>query len=281
MIAQNFAWLFFGLTIPVVVFASWELDFDDDYYLATRVAWTPVDTPSGVRTLCWLSALDTNTVTASEGAVTAWADKSGNGLNYTSIVGTPATGGEINGRPALDFTGDQMDTTSNPFGAVISNAFVICAYKVDAVANGALFSISGSITPRWQAHAPWGSGNVIFDCGGVNLITNRITTPYGVSTGTVVVTSFYGSVAENKREIYKNGVLFASASPCVPSTLSTNIMSIGGSGGQYQNATIGEYIVVDGVVDEALRQKFEGYLFPRWGVALPNGHPYKNSPPTK
>jgi Immunoglobulin domain/PA14 domain len=53
-------------------------------------------------------------------------------------------------------------------------------------------------------------------------------------------------------------------------------------GGSYQNATFGEFIVINGTVSTADRQKLEGYLAHKWGMTanLPAIHPYKSVAPS-
>jgi hypothetical protein len=45
---------------------------------------------------------------------------------------------------------------------------------------------------------------------------------------------------------------------------------------------VAEFIVVSGLVGTTNKEKLEGYLAHKWGLAgnLPSGHPYKASPPT-
>ncbi|MES2982743.1 MAG: hypothetical protein V4727_10550 [Verrucomicrobiota bacterium] len=241
--------------------------------------WSPDD----ISITAWYDAADTSTLTATSDAVSQWRDKSGNGLHLDQVTAAnqPATGALINGRNALNFTGDAMTTASNPFGATINNAFVIAVHKVDSLQNGILFSLTGSDVHanRWSGHVPWSDGSIYFDCGGA-LAPNRIGTPYGVSVGNVVLASFYTSTENNLQQIYKNGSLLVGDSSGHAVSTAGNI-SVGGLGPVYQDTTIGEFIIINGTVDDATRQKIEGYLAHKWSLVekLPADHPYKLSAP--
>jgi len=173
-------------------------------------AQVPAWTPSNTTVMAWYDAADASTVLTNGSSVTNWIDKSGNNLHLSQGTSSnqPASGATINSLNALDFTGDVMATASNPFGATISNAFVIAVHKVDATTGGDLFSLTGSdnSTNRWQSHVPWSDTNLYFDCGGITG-ANRVFTNYNVSTGSVALTGFYCSTADNVQQVYKNGSL--------------------------------------------------------------------------
>ena len=255
------------------------------YFSGTPVGsggWTPAD----IGPCAWYDAADGSTLTASGGSVSQWSDKSGNTNHLTQ--GTPnlrptLSAAAINGLNALDFTGNIMGTAVNPFGTNVQDALVLVVHKVDSIQVGVLFSLTGSgaNANRWQSHAPYSDGNVYFDCGGSGG-SNRLSGSFGVTAGTVVMSGFYGSVSNNVQQIYKNGsLLFGDTSG--HSVPTAGGMSIGGQGSTYQDTTIGEVIVLNGVVSSVDRQKLEGYLSWKWGLRgnLPSGHPYKNVAPER
>jgi hypothetical protein len=49
----------------------------------------------------------------------------------------------------------------------------------------------------------------------------------------------------------------------------------------YLHGAVGELLVIAGTVDTATRQRIEGYLAHKWGVAgsLPTDHPHRTTPP--
>jgi hypothetical protein len=242
--------------------------------------WTPDDlgTLTG-----WYDANETSTITVSSGKVSQWRDKSGSGLHLNQGTGSlqPTAGASLNGLDALRFSGNRMTTSSNPFGVTINDAFVIAVYRLEAVSNGSLFSLTGSTTTsrRWNAHAPWGDGRVYFDTGGASA-PNRISTAYGVSAGSTVLSGFYGSTTDNVQQVFKNGSLLVSDSTGHAVSTVGNVV-IGSDGSNNQNMTLGEIIVINGTVDLDARQRLEGYLAHKWGLVdqLPSDHPYKTAAP--
>jgi hypothetical protein len=253
--------------------------------MRSPVSGGPLWTPADITTAAWYDASDVATITEAGGAVSQWDDKSGNMLHVTQGTASlqPTTGADINGLNAIDFTGDRMETASNPFGATINDAFVIAVQEVDAVTNDTLFSLTGleSVnSTRWQAHAPWGTGTLFFDCGGISA-PNRLQASYGVIAGSIVIVSFYCSTTDNVQQVYKNGTSLVADSTGHAVNTVGNIM-VGGTEARQQDTTIGEFIIINGTVVTNTRQTLEGYLAWKWGLEanLPSGHPYKNSPPT-
>lgn len=262
--------------IAPVVYAG----VDQAVSLSGSIPWTPAH----ISTTGWYDAADATTLTASSGEVSQWQDKSGNSLHLIqgNAAYRPTTGSLINGRNALDFTYDEMTTTSNPFGATVSNALVIAVHKVDSIQQGALFSLTGTldVANRWSSHFPWADGNVYFDCGDV-AVPNRISASSGVSEGNVLLSSFYCSTGANVQQVHKNGSLLIGDSSG-HSVATTGNIHVGGIDGLSQDTTIGEFIIINGTVDATNREKLEGYLAHKWGTTanLPAAHPFKSVAPT-
>jgi M6 family metalloprotease-like protein len=240
--------------------------------------WTPAE----LTVAAWYDAADANTILKNGSAVTNWLDKSGNGLrlSQTNASFQPATGATINSLNAINFTGDIMATASNPFSPTVSNAFVIAVHKVDTIANGTFFSLTGSSANRWQSHAPYGGDILYFDCGGA-ASPNRINTTYGVSAGSSALVSFYCSTAANVQQVYKNGALLVGDSSGHAVNTAGNI-TVGGVETSYQDTTLGEFIIIKGTVNTTTREKLEGYLAHKWGLQgnLPSNHLYKATAPS-
>lgn len=257
---------------------------DQSAIISVEASWFPL----GVEGLAgWYDAGDAYTITADVGAVSQWADKSGNGLDLSQMNAgrQPETGtAEINGINALRFNSHTMHTAGNPFGETVEDAFVIAVHKVDALENGTFFTLTGGLGPnnvnRWQGHAPWSTGAVFFDTGGINA-PYRLTTSYGAGAGEDVMVGFYGSATDNVQQIYKNGVLLIEDnSGHSVSTLGS--IFVGSDGGvMFQNTSVGEFIIVNGTVRADDRTKLEGYLAHKWGLVgdLPAAHPYRESAP--
>jgi len=243
-------------------------------------------TPANITVAAWYDASDSSTITAPGGAVSQWRDKSLNNRHLaqgTSALQPQVSPAAIHGLSGVDFTGDIMGTSGNPFGTTVQNALVLVVHKVEAVqAAGTLFSLTGSdaAANRWNAHAPY-YDVVYFDCGGV-AAPQRVSGSFGVAAGTVVMSGFYGSVSDSVQSIFRNGaLLYSDASGHSVATVGG--MTVGGDGTNFQDTTIGEVVVIDGTVSVADRQKLEGYLAHKWGLAgsLPGDHPYKAVPPVK
>lgn len=244
-------------------------------------------TPAQLATTAWYDASDTGTITENAGAVSQWADKSGNGLHLTqaSSVAQPISGtASINGDNAIQFDGsdDTLATSSNPFAPTVEDALVIAVHKVGATGSDqTLFTLSGSgaQSGRWQAHAPWG-GTVYFDTGGASG-SNRVATSYAASGGDDVLVGFYGSTTEGLQQIFKNGALLAGDSSGHSVGTAGNIYIGSDGNSQYQDTSIGEVVIIEGTVSVEDRQKLEGYLAHEWGLAasLPTAHPYAAAPP--
>ena len=251
--------------------------------VASSWAWTPAQ----ISTQSWYDASDTSTITSSFiGNVTQWNDKGGGGYHLTQTTSSkqPITGASINGLNAVNFTNSTMSTSSNPFGANISNGFVICVHKMDSASysDPTLFSLTGSdITAnRWQVHAPYGDGNAYFDCGG-GAGSSRISAAYNNLAGNIILASFYCSTTDGVQEIYKNGYRISNdTSGHTVTTVGNIIIGSSNVSNYYQDTTIGELIIINGTVNSATREKLEGYLAWKWGLHsyLPASHPYKSAP---
>lgn len=248
--------------------------------LDPSAAWTP----ASLAPTAWYDASDADTLTLTGSSVTAWADKSTNGLDLAQAnsAAQPQVGvNTINGMTTVKFDGsnDTLTTASNPF-TTIADAFVIAVHRHDASANATLFNLSGSSgsADRWQAHAPYGT-TMYFDAGSTN---NRISAPYGVNVGDEILVSFYGSVTEGVMQAFKNGTLLRSGTnPGSVTTPPGNIYVGSGANTQYQNTSIAEMIILNGTVSAEDRQLLEGYLAHKWGQAgnLPVDHPHKDLAP--
>ncbi len=243
-------------------------------------------TPAALAPLAWYDAADSATITAASGKVAQWSDKTGKGNNLIQATSAaqPTTGtSTINGVNAIAFDGvaNILNTSSNPFGATINNAMVMLVMNIGTIANGTMFTLSGSGTAanRWQAISPFGNGSIIFDCGGTSA-PNRISGASGWTANQNKLVDFYGSTTDNVQQVWVNGSLFLSdATGHAVSTVSG--FSFGGLGTSYDNCSLGEVVILNSTVSASNRQKMEGYLAHKWGMAadLPSDHPSKSAPP--
>jgi Bacterial Ig domain/Calx-beta domain len=247
-----------------------------------QIPWTPRE----IVVTAWFDGNNQSSMTQSNGAVTRWSDLSGNNNNLiqNTTNAQPTTGTvTINGLNAVDFDGsnDKMAMAGNPFGSTINDALVMVVHKVKSTtANGTLFSLSGSTTATnfWQANVPASNGSLNFDTGG-NSSPKRVSKAAAFTVNEVSMSGFYGSTSDTVQQVYKNGTLLIGDATGHAVATAGN-PAIGGLS-SYQNTSIGEVVILNGVVSTADRQKLEGYLAHKWGLAanLPTNHPYKATAP--
>jgi hypothetical protein len=235
--------------------------------------WSPAD----IATTAWYDASDTNTITASGGAVSIWQDKSGNSNDAAQSTGTnqPATGGAINGLNAIDFNpgaGTQHLTTNLEQLTTVSIYLVL-----DPTARG--------VNQYSAAIGACAAG-------------------YGVDSGLFWPIEQYATATERNDVYYTDSLLdkvFCNGvedsadhnfQPVILSHHGTNLPTanldylIGNRAADLQEifayrGLIGEIIICPEEHDSTTRQKMEGYLAHKWGLAaqLPDGHLYKGSAP--
>lgn len=239
----------------------------------------------------WLDASDAATITEVGGAVSQWDDKSGNGRHVaqTSATLQPTTNSRnLNGLNLIDFNSDRL-TRADSCGIVGTTAFHIFMVGIpDAlVATNTLyraalsFGASGSgasINYSWSLpavfHANGNSYAITQTADGVNGVFSSYSRPAG------------GSHSSNV--FYENGDLLTHTQV----TNSTAVLNLGSSitniGSAFDGTlgesvgSIGEVLIFNVVLDDANRQKVEGYLAHKWGLTsvLPVDHPYVTSMPT-
>lgn len=242
-------------------------------------------TPSNISTMtlaAWYDADDAATITATSGSVDQWSDKSGNGYHMTATTTErPTTGTQtINSKNVLDFNG-----TSNTMSAATgwqagsSNNVIMAVVQFDAIA--AAQRIVGGFADAGTRH------NLSFD------------QPSGVKARFTHASSYVavlssGSPTAATTHLFSGYRSGTSAGGCgIDATYATdtnfstaptlNAWRIGSSNSssEYLDGKIAEIVVCLGY-DLTEREKLEGYLAHKWGIAasLPGGHPYAPAAPT-
>ena len=248
--------------------------------------WTPGEIDSSINVL-WLDAADTGTITDTDGAVSQWNDKSGNG-NHADIVSAgqePGTGvNTLNGKNVVNFVAgndNEIRTTNLPLGASLGDFFV---YTVNTPKD-----ISGW-HHRWQLgdngtrQAVLGNtGKMEFTTYGSHLVANV----GPLTSGTPFMGGYYASHTDsNAREIWINGANVKSDTNAIFASITT--ASTGVLLGDFTTATgtntdmdMAEFIILKGVRDTDTQEKVEGYLAWKWGLqgSLPSGHTYESAAP--
>jgi hypothetical protein len=271
--------------------------------------------PSLISTALWLDANDSATITQSGGAITTWADKSGNNRTATAD-GNPtySATGMSTSKPAV-----QLDGTGDGFVSSITGIGSFNALDVYMVTQTTLAAAADT-----NSGAFWGYGNIGTASGGYPAFSGQaLASSTGSLAGEFIITGFdnvsfnagrLGSStytrAANTAQILnsKNSVsgtsLFANGSEITlgvtPSLITTSTNTAPSNVGYTfdSNLYIGalraagalvyspaikfaEVIVTSTLLSTLNRQKTEGYLAHKWGLTanLPSDHPYKTNAP--
>lgn len=236
-------------------------------------------TPAAISTALWLDAADSSTITESGGAVSVWADKSGNGrdASQTTSASQPAYGTQtVNGHNVVTFDGsdDCFDVDLDFLADKSHSAFFVTLARNYVVFYGA-------------ANGNQGSNSLHIGFDGGNYEVSYWGSGFEVSIGAAFVhdeVNALNFVWDNNtgRRVWANGHLEGSTSL----TGIIGVMSGGGRiadvcGKPVYSGDIAEVVFYEGVLPDAVRQKTEGYLAHKWGLEanLPADHPYKAAAP--
>jgi hypothetical protein len=244
----------------------------------------------------WLDANDGSTYTLTGGLVSSWADKSGNGNNFSQGAATrypSINGAGINNLSTLYFTGPS--TSPNTTSKFLSNASIqpnVTSYSIFTVAKrdstapsatGYNYIIDGNVSSDFflfYGGGPSGNYATFAGTGGGWNDVNQNSPAYSVTNSFIGSMIISGSVLTP----YFNG---SNQNTKVGTTTAYSGLSIGepqpnNHSGQNWNGLVGEVIIYTSALNSTQRQQVEGYLAWKWGLqgSLPTGHLYKNSPPT-
>lgn len=249
--------------------------------IARRPAWTPAELPT---LSAWWDADDAATITVETG-VSAWTDKSGNGRTAAQTTGSrqPALiSGARNGRPALRFdavndflrVGDVLDVLSGGYSAMAA------AYQSEAV-NG---RILGKIVDTAS------TGEYALGDRGMFFYLDALRDARQATQ--VTEWQVVGAVLDRSAGLtsWRNGASVGTVTTGFPNTTSYNASAelfVGAGGNTTTQSSpwkgdIGEIVVSLAAWSDADRERVEGYLAHKWGLAgsLPAEHPYKGAAPT-
>jgi hypothetical protein len=245
-----------------------------------KVNWDP----SLISTSLWLDAADASTVTTVSGAVSQWNDKSGNSRNATQATAgnRPAltTAGQ-NGRNVITFDGSDDFMEFSNLTLNDNNTFVFSVYNRTAAGTHSVDV--GSIT---QGGAERGYGNWWFTDNVLYSILRSVGAGIHGSASTATGVTL-NSLARNNTgtQAWRNGTALGTRQTAA--NASNPVLNQIGRQGilaafNYTNGFIAEIIVGRFDINDADRQKVEGYLAHKWGLTanLPSDHPYKTVGPT-
>ena len=293
----------YGANASVTLFAKWDaipsVDAgpDQTVMLDQFLPWTPAQLSA---TAAWYDAADSDTVKIQSvnnvSKVSEWIDKSGKDNHATQLTETvrptPDTA-TIGGLPAVSFRvgdGTNKQFLSAPNHASLNldssggvNVFAVMKYPgfVNNGSTGLNVALSkGQILAAEPAYGiRISSGNALGYQAGSNGQAN--TTDF---SNQEILFSGTGNFAANSSRIFLNGQLRNTVSPSGTFTSNnTAPLHIGrdSSTARHADVDFGEILVVGGVLTDDERQKTEGYLAHKWGMAddLPADHPHKNEAP--
>ena len=249
----------------------------------------------------WFDASDISTIVTEEGSsdVITWANKLDASVKMHGSTQKPNTGASINGLNALNFDFNSSGyermfaykNLTSPWSAAsidgnasgtYQDVAVFILYQIDHYYPNAMpFGLG------WNGHFIWGhdgGGGGVGTLGSFYLDTpSRSRISMGLSSaGTTQVVSINYSNTKSERAIYHNGILKNSSS----SITVTNAEQFNFPNSHHPDITpnpwgkadytLGEILVVNEVISNEDRQKIEGYLASKWGLAdqLPDSHLY-------
>lgn len=272
-------------------------------------AWSPTDL-SNLET--WLDASDTSSSSISEattsGRVSTWHDKSGNQKDYSTGGGSswnlsmdttqPYTNARtINSLNVLDFRGTEFLRGNNSLNLQNFSIFMVGEFDSCSTFSAAFgFSNYSSTRADFSANSTSNfQGLITRDFANNHTFLNSTTaiplsTPYlmnldvdrtndsieffkyGTSYGTTTHYTANGLNLNNRLVLYNYRQ--------VQINDSTSSFGFRNSGGM--DGAIGEVIITNTPISTSDRQKIEGYLAHKWGLAsnLPSNHPYLSNAPT-
>ena len=268
--------------------------------ILTTPAWTfwqPSCLGSTVLAL-WLDASETSTITIATG-VSNWTDKSGNGRTLTQAttakqpalnangIGTGLAGVVFDGLQAAG-TGDTLTRASFIYGLGATSVFSVI--KGTAInANRYIFG-EGAGAGTNGAYSPFATSttNTLTGLHTNNANTADLNLPASSSVlfnGTVKL----GMIEDTGSSFYTYSNGTAQSQAVTNYTRSATTLTTMRLGSRFKTnaevgwiaATVGEFIVTNGVLSTLNRQKLEGYSAHKWGVSanLPGGHPYLSVAP--
>lgn len=270
----------FATDTDTTLYAKWnssptvDAGADQTVYLPIPAPWSPSD----ISLEAWYDASDAETITESGGAVSIWEDKTINARHATqnNASARPTSGTRtIGGKNIIEFPNTSSQSLVIPTIDVIGKE-VWSVFVIDDHSSTGSHLLLG------------GGGNVQI---GVNSGTQKFrlwaaTNPYSADTTSTAnvpqsTPTVGGWLAHTDTKRFSiNGVLQTTTDTYITAR-TLNATNIGR--GQYavMDGAIGEIIITSGSLSTDDRQRMEGYLAHKWGLAgsLPEAHPYKTAAP--
>jgi len=273
-----------GGTIRQQLTKNLAYDVDGNVTTVTRAYSEPAQwIPTNSSSVLWLDAADSDTITKDgSNLVSEWQDKSGNDnhvVQSNAAVKPAYTASGMSGNPAIDFSTDKVATIND---IDMEDKMLLLAFQLDAAGLGRNQQLFASNTDNVQIRMTTTDGNdVIGYASSSPLYTNNTKSTGTVAGDTIEVIcytlgstlrfSINGTFEDSEQSKLTGGNLLSTFNQ-IGTLLSNTNTSLDGK--------IGEFIVINST-STSDRQKAEGYLAHKWGVAskLPADHPWKSYPP--
>jgi hypothetical protein len=265
--------------------------------------WTPASL--GADLALWLDAEDTASITLNGSNVSQWSDKSGNNRHATQGTAADqplysATG--FNGKPTVEnVSGDFMAfgvttlgrNVSGITGAIVGEHPALASFAVNCT-EIFISVVEVPTTTRFSLSPNFYSGGATanrYSIGGRRLDSDSFAT---VSSSTDSLANLGNPWIRIGQRVYSDGVanhwtngtqdLTAAAIQTAGNTSDTNSVAgtlFAGSGPTPNGTKLSEIVLTHSTLSTTDRQRLEGYLAHKWGLAanLPNDHPYKTVAP--
>lgn len=219
----------------------------------------------------WLDASDLSTITSSGGAVSAWADKSGNGNNATQPVGAnqPATGATTrNGRNVIDFGGSPEELRLPSALFTISQGantlFIVSKRNTETGSEERILAMGqNGVGIKYGLRYSATSGSILFlnnnAAGNVLTSTGHTNTDFQIIKGRRSGTTQAISVNGATEDTNTNG----------DDTTGVDLARIGSLfGASYLIGSVAEVLIYNRSLSDAESDVIERYLSAKWGVTL-------------
>ena len=228
----------------------------------------------------WLDAADTTTITGGS-AVTAWNDKSGNGVNAASPIGTITTNSTpINKLNTIRFgTTSYLTIPSLTLTTNITAFAVLRGVTTHGTGPAGYFFLGRGNQPSFFTYTTGsGSFSALFASGNETDWSLPSSNYFYNNPGIVCVTN---------NASYVNGTQLTLLSGSVPNNITAGTYTsllVGGRGSGFTDSVAFDYaelIVYNTSLTTSQRQQVEGYLAAKWGLrsSIVSGHPFKSIPP--
>jgi hypothetical protein len=233
--------------------------------------WRPDEL--GADLALWLDAEDTASITLNGSTVSQWNDKSGNGRNATQATeaNQPAyLATDFNGKPSVTWTSINKIMQTSAFAA---QSF----YFATRYSNGT--------QATWVTNFPGLFGG---DSSPIGLIGTASGADVWYNVNIFNTIRRDGGSEENTNTSslvalpIPNGIISARAASAQTPSNTWKIGNDRALTARGWTGPIAEVIATSAILSTEDRQKLEGYLAWKWGLAanLPADHPYKLNPPT-